>query len=72
MVLPGDELSVKLTHVAMNAGNKVVKVETFNQRDEKVIEGTAEVMQPRTTYGLSQSSPPTSVMAPSADLDSSR
>jgi acyl transferase domain-containing protein len=50
MVLPGDELSVKLSHVAMNAGLKVIKVETFNQRDEKVLEGTAEVMQPPTTY----------------------
>lgn len=50
MVLPGDELSVKLSHVAMNNGNKVVKVETFNQRGEKVIDGSAEVKQAPTTY----------------------
>lgn len=51
MVLPGDELTVKLSHVGQNNGNKVVKVETFNQRDEKVIDGTTEVQQPPTTYG---------------------
>jgi malonyl CoA-acyl carrier protein transacylase len=50
MVLPGDELSVKLTHVAMNNGRKVIKVETINQRGEKVIEGQAEVEQPPTAY----------------------
>lgn len=50
MVLPGDELTVKLSHTGMNAGLKVIKVETFNQRDEKVLDGTAEVMQPPTTY----------------------
>lgn len=50
MVLPGDELNVKLTHVAMKNGNKVLKVETFNQRGEKVIEGEAEVQQPPTAY----------------------
>ena len=31
-------------------GNKVVKVETVNQRGEKVLEGTAEVAQPTTVY----------------------
>ncbi|CAD6952845.1 unnamed protein product, partial [Tilletia caries] len=50
MVLPGDVLSVRLRHVAMRAGNKVVKVETFNQRGEKVIDGSAEIMQPPTTF----------------------
>jgi malonyl CoA-acyl carrier protein transacylase len=50
MVLPGDDLSVKLTHVAMNNGRKVIKVETINQRGEKVIEGQAEVEQPPTAY----------------------
>lgn len=51
MVLPGDELSVKLSHVGQNQGNKIIRVETFNQRDEKVIDGSAEVKQPPTTYG---------------------
>ncbi|PWN49501.1 hypothetical protein IE53DRAFT_363101 [Violaceomyces palustris] len=50
MVLPGDELEVKLRHIAMRGGNKVVKVETFNQRGEKVIDGQAEIMQPATVY----------------------
>lgn len=50
MVLPGDELSVKLTHVAMKDGRKVLKVETINQRGEKVIDGLAEVLQPPTAY----------------------
>ncbi|KAI6129042.1 hypothetical protein EDD16DRAFT_1516096, partial [Pisolithus croceorrhizus] len=50
MVLPGDELSVKIRHVGMRDGNMVVKVETLNQRGEKVIEGTAEVAQPTTVY----------------------
>ncbi|KAL4066936.1 hypothetical protein J3A83DRAFT_4165578 [Scleroderma citrinum] len=50
MVLPGDELTVKIRHIGMRDGNMVVKVETFNERDEKVIEGTAEVAQPTTVY----------------------
>lgn len=50
MVLPGDALDVKLRHVAMRGGNKVVKVETFNQRGEKVIDGQAEISQPPTVY----------------------
>ena len=32
----------------MRKGNLVVKVETFNDRDIKVLEGTAEVVQPPT------------------------
>lgn len=50
MVLPQDELKVKLKHVAMRDGNMVVKVETFNSQGEKVLEGTAEVAQPTTVY----------------------
>ena len=50
MVLPGDEIQVKLKHVAMKDGKKVVKVEAFNHRGEKVIDGTAEVRQPPTAY----------------------
>ncbi|KAK0450204.1 fatty acid synthase [Armillaria borealis] len=50
MVLPGDELSVKLRHTGMRDGNMVVKVETFNSQGDKVIDGTAEVSQPRTVY----------------------
>ncbi|EGN98830.1 hypothetical protein SERLA73DRAFT_168429 [Serpula lacrymans var. lacrymans S7.3] len=50
MVLPGDELRVKIRHIGMRDGNMVVKVETINQRDEKVLEGSAEVAQPATVY----------------------
>ncbi|KAG5646963.1 hypothetical protein DXG03_001686 [Asterophora parasitica] len=50
MVLPNDELNVKVKHTCMRDGNIVVKVETFNSRGEKVIDGTAEVAQPNTVY----------------------
>ena len=50
MVLPGDEVSVKLSHIGMKDGNMVVKVETTNQRGEKIIQGTTEVAQPPTVY----------------------
>ncbi|KAH8100945.1 fatty acid synthase [Cristinia sonorae] len=50
MVLPGDELKVNIKHVAMRAGNMVIKIETVNQRGEKVIDGTAEVAQASTVY----------------------
>ncbi|KAG2076495.1 hypothetical protein BDR04DRAFT_694370 [Suillus decipiens] len=50
MILPGDELKVNIRHVGMRDGNMVVKVETLNQREEKVLEGTAEVAQATTVY----------------------
>ena len=50
MVLPGDELTVKLRHVGMREGNIVVNIETHNSRSEKVIQGSAEVAQPTTAY----------------------
>ncbi|TFY80295.1 hypothetical protein EWM64_g3715 [Hericium alpestre] len=50
MILPGEELSVKIKHTCMQDGNMVVKVETFNSRGEKVLEGTAEVAQPANVY----------------------
>ena len=50
MVLPGEELHVKIKHIGMRRGNMVVKVETYNDRDVKVLEGTAEVAQPPTAY----------------------
>jgi MaoC like domain len=36
MVLPGDELTVKLRHIGMRDGNIVVNIETSNARGEKV------------------------------------
>lgn len=50
MVLPGDELKVRIKHVGMRDGNIVVNVQTTNQRGEKVLDGTAEVAQPTTVY----------------------
>ncbi|KZT67951.1 hypothetical protein DAEQUDRAFT_367722 [Daedalea quercina L-15889] len=50
MVLPRDELQVKVKHVGMRDGNIVVRVETTNSQGEKVLEGTAEVAQPKTVY----------------------
>ncbi|KAJ7158521.1 fatty acid synthase [Mycena filopes] len=50
MVLPGDELSVKIKHVGMRDGNIVVDIVTSNARGEKVLEGSAEVSQPTTVY----------------------
>ncbi|KAJ7077160.1 fatty acid synthase [Mycena belliarum] len=50
MVLPGDELSVKIRHVGMRDGNMVVSIVTSNTRGEKVLEGSAEVCQPATVY----------------------
>jgi fatty acid synthase subunit beta len=50
MVLPGDQLNVKIRHIGMRDGNMAVKIETFNDRGEKVLDGTAEVAQPTTVY----------------------
>ncbi|EKM78079.1 hypothetical protein AGABI1DRAFT_61049 [Agaricus bisporus var. burnettii JB137-S8] len=50
MVLPNDELEVKLKHTCMRDGNIVVAIETTNSRGEKVLVGTAEVKQPTTVY----------------------
>ncbi|GLB40343.1 putative protein with domain of unknown function (DUF1729) [Lyophyllum shimeji] len=50
MVLPNDELTVKVRHTGMRDGKMVVKVETFNERGEKVLDGSAEVSQPTTVY----------------------
>ena len=50
MVLPGDQIQVKLTHTAMRDGKKVVKVEAFNDKGVKVIDGVAEVRQPPMVY----------------------
>ncbi|CAO3632523.1 unnamed protein product [Mucor hiemalis] len=50
MVLPSDRLETKLYHIGMRNGRKIIKVETFNQNNEKVVVGTAEVEQPITAY----------------------
>ena len=51
MVLPDDQLEVKLQHVGMVSGRKIIKVETSNKEtEEKVLLGEAEIEQPRTAY----------------------
>ncbi|KAK8051830.1 hypothetical protein PG993_003215 [Apiospora rasikravindrae] len=51
MVLPNDDIEVKLQHVAMIGGRKIIKVEVSNKEtEEKVLLGEAEVEQPVTAY----------------------
>jgi len=51
MVLPNDDIDVKLTHTGMVAGRKIIKVEASNKETEdKVLIGEAEVEQPATAY----------------------
>lgn len=51
MVLPHDDIQVKMQHVGMIAGRKIVKVEAINKEtEEKVLLGEAEVEQPVTAY----------------------
>lgn len=51
MVLPDDMLEVKLQHVGMISGRKIIKIEVSNQEsEEKVLLGEAEVEQPITSY----------------------
>ena len=44
MVLPGDELTVKLRHIGKRDGNIVVNIETSNAQGEKVIQGSASAV----------------------------
>jgi fatty acid synthase subunit beta len=51
MVLPNDDIEVKLQHVGMVAGRKIIKVEASNKETEdKVLIGEAEVEQPVSAY----------------------
>ncbi|KAF2687098.1 beta subunit of fatty acid synthase [Lentithecium fluviatile CBS 122367] len=51
MVLPDDMLDVKLQHVGMISGRKVIKIEVANKETEdKVLSGEAEIEQPTTSY----------------------
>jgi fatty acid synthase subunit alpha len=52
MVLPEDELTVKIKHITMHDGNFVVSVSTINQHREKVLKGTMEVAQLTTIYAF--------------------
>lgn len=51
MVLPDDQIDVKLQHVGMVSGRKIIKVEASNKEtEEKVLLGEAEVEQPVSSY----------------------
>jgi fatty acid synthase subunit beta len=51
MVLPNDDIQVKLQHVGMVGGRKIIKVEASNKEtEEKVLLGEAEIEQPITAY----------------------
>lgn len=51
MVLPNDDIEVKLQHVGMVAGRKIIKVEASNRdTEDKVLLGEAEVEQPVSSY----------------------
>lgn len=51
MVLPNDDIQVKLQHTGMVAGRKIIKVEASNKETEdKALIGEAEVEQPVSTY----------------------
>ncbi|TFY74378.1 hypothetical protein EWM64_g9633, partial [Hericium alpestre] len=45
-----EELSVKIKLTCVQGGNMVIKVETFNSRGDKVLEGAVQVAQPATIY----------------------
>lgn len=51
MVLPNDDIQVKLEHIGMINGRKIIKVECINQETQTpVLIGQAEVEQPTSTY----------------------
>ncbi|KAF2791503.1 beta subunit of fatty acid synthase [Melanomma pulvis-pyrius CBS 109.77] len=51
MVLPDDIIDVRLQHVGMVSGRKIIKIEASNKEtEEKVLIGEAEVEQPTTSY----------------------
>lgn len=50
MVLPNTELLTSLEHVGMINGRKIITVRTTNSQGDVVLQGTAEVEQPLTTY----------------------
>ncbi|KAL2913765.1 fatty acid synthase alpha subunit Lsd1 [Polyrhizophydium stewartii] len=50
MVLPGDLLQTKLSHVGMSNGKMMIKIETLNQHGATVLVGSALVEQAPTAY----------------------
>ena len=52
MLLPDDELKVKVSRISMHDGSIVVKIETVNDRGEKVLEESTEIPQATTVYAF--------------------
>lgn len=51
MVLPNDDIDVKLQHIGMVSGRKIIKIEASNKETEdKVLLAEAEVEQPVSSY----------------------
>jgi fatty acid synthase subunit alpha len=50
MVLPGDRLYTKLSHVGMTEGRKIIKISTSNEHGTVVMTGVSEVEQPKTAF----------------------
>ena len=51
MVLPNDDIEIKLQHIGMVSGRKIIKVEASKKdTEDKVIVGEAEVEQPVSSY----------------------
>ena len=51
MVLPNDDIEVKLQHIGMVSGRKIIKIEASNaDSEEKVLLAEAEVEQPVSSY----------------------
>ena len=50
MLLPSEEVKVKVSRIGMCDGNIVVKIEMVNDCSENVLEGSAEVAQATTEY----------------------
>ena len=51
MVLPGDKLRVRMSHVATSKGRQFVKVTVINETsNDTVLSGEAEVEEPKTAY----------------------
>ncbi len=51
MVLPGDEIQVKMSHTGMVQGRRVIEVTAINQRSgDTVLKAEAEIEDPKTAY----------------------
>ncbi|EMD30937.1 hypothetical protein CERSUDRAFT_100853 [Gelatoporia subvermispora B] len=67
-VLLGDKLNIKTSYIGMRDANTPMKVETINDRGEKVLKGTAEVAQSTAVCVLTSQGPKESGMGSVKDL----